>query len=374
MSEAHYEKLTAGTNICIREGEWGNGVYATSDLEKGDIVWKEKAQFLGYSGTRSRAVENKVGEVCDHCFNVTAAYEGTAISPAIPKGCERGFTEAEITSESKPQPIPCDHCTDMWYCSTDCKKASWETYHSALCGPNFTKFLSEYVDDADPSSLKKIKQRILVMKMLLTYKSSLSDTSIAKSHMNSLVCLPPEADDSPLNMTEEQVEWEKEFHRRLLGCLNDKVDKDDYRYSLYYTMLDKMKTNAVELNLSLKFAEGSSPDDTTRSCYTASALFALQSYVNHSCNPNTHRVFYDGFLYFICVRPIKKDDQLVMAYVNPAASISDRQTKLKSHWGIACVCDRCKADLVKLVMFRKLMAGLKEKADNKKAAQETDAG
>ena len=378
MSDSHLEKLTAGTKVCVREGEWGNGVYSTTDLEKGDIIWKEKVQFLGYSGTRANNNGEGTGEVCDHCFKMTAAYEGPKIAPALPVGCDSGFMAESINEKSqlnKTQPITCEHCNSQWYCSLECKQSAWNCYHSALCGPKFTKFLSDYVDTAaDVSSLKKIKQRILVIKMLLTYKSS--ESTFASEHIDNLVSLPPDAEDSPLNMSDEQVIWDKEIHNRLLDCLSTSFNKDNFPYSLYYTMLDKMKTNAVELNLSLKLCDGEQA--VNHSCHSASGLFALQSYVNHSCNPNSHRVFFDGHLHFICVRPIKKDEQLVMAYVNPANSITDRQKKLRSHWGISCVCDRCKADLVKLVMFRKLMAGLKAKADSKKAdpavTHEEDAG
>lgn len=77
------------------------------------------------------------------------------------------------------------------------------------------------------------------------------------------------------------------------------------------------------------------------------AVFRLQSHLNHSCEPSVHANFRKeriNGLEIVTTADIKANEELKITYVDPKASLEDRQTELRKNWGFICVCPRCKRE------------------------------
>jgi hypothetical protein len=72
------------------------------------------------------------------------------------------------------------------------------------------------------------------------------------------------------------------------------------------------------------------------------ALYDLASYINHSCLPNSYKVFIGDTLLLRAIRPIKAGEELTLSYVN--LQEQTRKESLKKTWGIACRCPLCAAE------------------------------
>lgn len=72
------------------------------------------------------------------------------------------------------------------------------------------------------------------------------------------------------------------------------------------------------------------------------ALYDLASYINHSCLPNSYKVFIGDILLLRAIRPIKAGEELTLSYVN--LQEQKRRQYLKKTWGIDCRCPLCAAE------------------------------
>lgn len=68
----------------------------------------------------------------------------------------------------------------------------------------------------------------------------------------------------------------------------------------------------------------------------------VASYFNHSCAPNVCLEIKDGFTICNVIRPIRKNEQLFISYVDEMKNKAERQMELFLRYHIYCTCDRCK--------------------------------
>eukprot|EP01061_Rhynchopus_euleeides_P000650 TRINITY_DN10463_c1_g1_i1.p1 TRINITY_DN10463_c1_g1~~TRINITY_DN10463_c1_g1_i1.p1 ORF type:complete len:382 (+),score=112.59 TRINITY_DN10463_c1_g1_i1:40-1146(+) len=346
--------ITGGTPVEVVRGDWGKGVHIREggEARKGEVLWKERPVVVG-------SCRSPEGVACGNCCMPTRAHGSAVVPlPAIPPGCEGALPSFEQTS-AYPEGISCEHGCE-WYCSTACLEEASTKYHSVCCGGEYRSFLSHLIELVGE---KSANQRVLALKLLCA--SAMSPDPRVAGHVSALVALPHEVSAEPA-----QRKVEVEVFEAFMACVKPGVAAEGLvTFEAYLVMLSKMKANAVELDLWLKVGdeeEAASADAAQRSAVKASGLFALQAFVNHSCVPNGHRVFYNGMLHFVAVRDIPPGEQVLMAYVNPTNTIKDRQAKLSSHWRITCTCEKCAAEAVKLILFRQLLSGLKQKKDDRK--------
>lgn len=70
-------------------------------------------------------------------------------------------------------------------------------------------------------------------------------------------------------------------------------------------------------------------------------IFDILLLINHSC-ASSHFSGFDKICFSICVRPIKKGDQVFINYLlNDVDLTESRQKSLKKLWGFDCKCDKC---------------------------------
>ena len=342
MSDTFESTLCEGLSVGVQKGDWGKGVHARGGVKKGEVLWHERPVVVG-------SCRSGEGVTCANCFAATARHPTDVTPlPAVPAACASAL-DSFTTAPNPPEPIPCDNLCE-YYCSETCRTEAHRNHHSFVCSPQYAALPSTL---ATTLGEKSANQRLLALK-LLTASVTSTDPKI-QGHIEALVPLPYE-----VSKEEDQRAVEQEVYDAFEKVLPEEK-RQVVSFEKYLLMLSKMKANAVELDMWLKVEGDTETYDEQRSAVKASGLFALQAFVNHSCTPNGHRVVYNGALHFVAVEDIPEGEQVLMAYVNPANTIKERQAKLNTHWHITCFCVKCTGETMKLVLFRQLLDGLKKK-------------
>lgn len=78
---------------------------------------------------------------------------------------------------------------------------------------------------------------------------------------------------------------------------------------------------------------------------TSGRIFQDICRVNHSCNPNVHHSWNakEEKETIHAIRPIKPGEEILTAYIHPAAARSRRQSSLLSTFHFTCTCEACSA-------------------------------
>ena len=88
--------------------------------------------------------------------------------------------------------------------------------------------------------------------------------------------------------------------------------------------------------------------DTYDQACEGSAFYALQSCINHSCDPNAHAMKgpedEDGCAVVLAKRDIAAGEEVTISYIDEALSFEERQAALRDY-GFQCRCSRCAAYL-----------------------------
>lgn len=92
-------------------------------------------------------------------------------------------------------------------------------------------------------------------------------------------------------------------------------------------------------------------------------FYALQSCMNHSCDPNAHAMKrtgldIDGSAVILAKRSIAQDEELTISYIDESMDYEDRQAALQDY-GFECRCPRCTAALNATCMPRHAKVELK---------------
>ncbi|KAJ2400670.1 hypothetical protein GGF41_007870 [Coemansia sp. RSA 2531] len=91
--------------------------------------------------------------------------------------------------------------------------------------------------------------------------------------------------------------------------------------------------------------------DTMRDDHGASAvgtaLYLISSHIAHSCDPNAQAVFSEGTdkIAIKTLKPVDKDEELRVSFVDPSLSKEDRQKLLKASYRITCTCPKCESEV-----------------------------
>ncbi|KAJ9451902.1 hypothetical protein DIPPA_29620 [Diplonema papillatum] len=396
--------ITAGTSVNVQSCQWGKGVVTATAVEKGDVLWSEPPIFLGLS-TSDR------GNLCAQCLRVLKGYSGPCPLPAVPAGCEQAGYRPWAESCEAAEPVACAGGCEL-YCSGGCRDTALRRGHRELCGEAYRALLRHLQGGEERNG----NQRLLALKLctakLLGRVEARRGLDAAQgegadkaagldSEQGNSATKPSDLDDTQgedaTQCGDDALDLRTEGMARALVQLGHTPEEETlaeqgeegffrswcaplffegagggsgarvrgFCFEEFMAALWQVRANAVELDLSLRTADPpqGGPSDGNTSL-RASGLFALQAFVNHSCVPTGHRVMHNGRLHFVTVRGIAASGEVLMAYVNPAQGVKERQAKL-SHWKISCTCDKCFTDAMKLVMFRKFMDGLKA---NRKAS------
>ncbi|KAL2070914.1 hypothetical protein VTL71DRAFT_13940 [Oculimacula yallundae] len=199
----------------------------------------------------------------------------------------------------------CSGCKIPYYCSTKCQNGHWKESHSREC-----KVLKK-LPDVPPTAVRAL------IAMLLRNGEGLDageerNWKALESHVSEL--------------KGDGKRWEEIFLQARAGVEFTKAGSEKIEEAIRWLCV--LSTNAFRITL---------PDNTPVGlCFSPTLARA-----NHSCDPNAFIVFDSRTISLRALRPIKKDEQIFISYIDPTEEITLRQSRLKERYFFTCKCTRC---------------------------------
>lgn len=289
VKDANFFKLSYPTNpknpsivkclkLCVDE-KFGRHIVTTQKLNTGDIVIIEKPfhKSLTKIVTQGR---------CVNCF-------------------KSNFLDL----------LPCSSCTTVMFCSDECKKSAWESFH---------KFECSSIDDMteDDSFLMMIQRSLFEILSICGSLENLEKlveenptpitafdidmNSYDSNYLNKkliLVCQSLECAPETL----EDVKFAKSFvdyHEHVKEVWKTEKQRD-FLIKFIVKFIGIMNRNAFKTHW---------PSPSSNVEEQGCAIFLTISMLSHSCSPNLFRVRDGENMVLIVRKPIKVNEQLFLAY------------------------------------------------------------
>lgn len=374
MAECGEEMSVPGFEVRVIGEPKGKGLFALKEFKVGDVIFEERplvcCQFpwnadYGYAS-------------CDFCMRPLECAEENARRLSGKTGLLLPYPQCCPTQKDKQ--TECASCA-VRYCSEQCRIEAWAQYHQVLClkkkvrdGTHHLEILVDLwkhmhypPETASIMLLARIlatvqqaadKEGAVHLFMQFCHQTVNEQEEIAHkllgerfvSDLQALRCimceiftdssvqhwLTPEGFQSLLALvgtngqgvgTSPLSEWVKKVSvLQLSETEREKVD----------TFIDKMYDDIEEVNGSFLNNEGS-------------ALFALQSTCNHSCDPNAATSFpYSNFqLVVSAVKDIAPGEEICLSYLDDCALARSRHSRnkvLRENYLFNCRCPKCDAE------------------------------
>jgi len=306
----------------IQKGEPDTlGVFATSDIQEGDVIFTDSTPW----GSTSIPAISKVtvagrtypGFRCENCCGMTNIWH-------------RVIHQAE--------------CCTTNYCSRRCLEEAKATYHKAICGRDFSWLMNSQKNEATPVHTFDLDRRMWLRILAICVQSGLHPLD----H-------PLIAGLTPNYESGEDVSrrWSLETHvdvpQRILTTLGVDVFKD-MRYDTWVlqTIWARMKNNAHG-----GVSEGYNGPVATEH------VNSLYSFINHSCEPNAEAkdvfstftpcsapVFGSTTLAIIAKKSIKQGEEIFVSYIGEKTEETRKQRNeaLRNWLSEECQCTKCRRE------------------------------
>ncbi|KAJ8501249.1 hypothetical protein OPV22_011801 [Ensete ventricosum] len=206
----------------------------------------------------------------------------------------------------------CSACQVAWYCGTACQKSEWKI-HQSEC-----RALAALSEDR---------------KKMLTSTIRLMVRLILRKQLQSEQVIPTNAMDN----------------YDLVATLESHISEiDEKQLVLYAQMANLVSLVLPSLEIDLK---ETTHNFSKLSCNAhticdgelrplGTGLYPVISIINHSCVPNSVLVFENRVAFVRAMEPIAKGTEILISYIETAATIETRQKDLKQYFFI-CTCSRC---------------------------------
>jgi tetratricopeptide (TPR) repeat protein len=125
------------------------------------------------------------------------------------------------------------------------------------------------------------------------------------------------------------------------GSFKQVLQVDDIAVVDTFNVHDIVACNAFALDPTILIR----PNGQKKSATGNSGIWIRLSYINHSCLPNSQRVFHGDLVLVHTSKPIAKGEEITLNY--SAGDYKDfvaRTEEMESTWGFRCQCAICKAD------------------------------
>ncbi|KAJ7562290.1 hypothetical protein O6H91_03G062700 [Diphasiastrum complanatum] len=287
------------------------------------------------------------------------------------------------------------------FCSEACAEAAWEAYHCLLCTgskslcPN-KSLLSEFKQFADETNdifhlaAQVIANVICKCRKLESVATEVKSEEDAKARNTRMlleawepfamghkrlwwesIALPEDVDPAEEDVFRNQM---KELAANSLGLLKKVLFMEEYAalFSLevygyiigmfelnnleivvaspvedYFIYIDELPHDAkCEAKKITKPALEALGEDYASYCQ-GTGFFAIQSCMNHSCEPNA-KAFKrdedrDGQAVLLAIRKIEEGEEVTISYIDEHLPLEERQLML-ADYGFACQCSKCLQD------------------------------
>ncbi|KAH7397999.1 hypothetical protein BKA64DRAFT_745539 [Cadophora sp. MPI-SDFR-AT-0126] len=202
----------------------------------------------------------------------------------------------------------CSGCKIPYYCSTKCQNAHWKDIHSREC-----KILKK-LPGVPPTAVRALIA-MLLRKGVESDGEEENNWKALESHVE--------------NLKSDVKRWEEIVLQARAGVEFTKAGAERMEEAMRWLCV--LSTNAFRITL---------PDNTPVGlCFSPTLARA-----NHSCTPNAFIVFDSRNVSLRALRPIKKDEEIFISYIDPTEDLPQRQSTLKQRYFFTCKCPRCEGD------------------------------
>ncbi|ORY09409.1 hypothetical protein BCR34DRAFT_568355, partial [Clohesyomyces aquaticus] len=277
----------ARSEICVdSDGECiGDGVFAGEDFEAGTHIYALKRPLAGSLDTE------RLVDTCANCYVWT---EGSSIGSRL-----------YVKEGTKVQ--TCAGCKRFRYCSKSCQREAWNRGHKHEC-----KNLRAVADRDIPKAV------MAAMEILIRRKNGL----IPDHAWEMLLRLDSHIEDFKANGKYGGIEL------MALGTSQFSFTQDTFSKDFVAEMYGRVLTNSLTIVTPSYDPLGIMIDP-------------ILAHINHSCEPNVYLVMDGAEVDIRSLRPLKKDEELFVSYVDNTNPYARRQSELKSRWFFNCKCSKC---------------------------------
>ncbi|XP_058835852.1 uncharacterized protein LOC131692688 [Topomyia yanbarensis] len=296
-----------------------------------DIIMKQMPE-CGRGLVANRAF--KVGEVILHEQPIMAAID-TQVKYLNCDFC---------SNENFHSLIPCPKCPSVMFCNEECLENGQKYIHRFECG------ISE--------KLHHIRSDDYLGIRMFFYGLSLFDGNVGK--MIKFCKSRPKTEVNPLKLDFKNHDRLKEFelfHRvenNNEGYCDEEMYETAFRFltAIYYKIyMTQPQIKSIFVQRRYKNFMLSSLLDYMRTAHFMAIgpgdkyteqLFSFASLCNHSCDPNTLSLYWSGQLKFVVLRPISKNEEILISYgpLYCEHTAADRHY-LTTRMFFECICDAC---------------------------------
>ncbi|KAF2831673.1 SET domain-containing protein [Ophiobolus disseminans] len=263
----------------------GNGFFAGCDLGAGAEIVSLKRPLVGSLDTQH------LQDVCANCYVWT---EGASSGARL-----------YVSEGTKVQ--KCAGCQRFRYCSKICQKEAWNRGHKHEC-----KSLRSLTGRGLPKAV------LACMELLTRRKHGL----IPDDEWATLCELQTHIDDFKKNGAYENIEL------MAMGASQFSLTQNMFNKDFVAAMYARVLTNSMTLITPTLDPLGLILDPTLGN-------------INHSCDPNAFVMMYGSAISLRTLRPIKKDEEVYISYVDITNPYHQRQQELEARWFFKCTCTKC---------------------------------
>ncbi|CAE7202965.1 hypothetical protein P3342_010975 [Pyrenophora teres f. teres] len=275
------------SNICVdSKGESnGNGVFASRRFGAGEEVASFKRPLVGSLETE------RLLDTCANCYVWTEG-SSTGTRLYVPEGVKVD---------------KCAACARFRYCSKACQKAAWNRGHKHEC-----KVLK-------PMAGRGLPKAFLACIELLTRRKH----GLISDQDWEMVCrLPSHVDDFKRNGTYGNIEM------MAMGAPQFALPPNMFDRDFIAAMYARVMSNALTIITPTLDPLGIILDPTLCS-------------LNHSCDPNAFIMMDGPSVSIRTLRPIRKDKEIFISYIDTTYPYHKRQEELQTRWFFTCRCAKC---------------------------------
>ncbi|KAJ2038580.1 mitochondrial import receptor subunit tom20 [Coemansia sp. RSA 922] len=255
--------------------------------------------------------------------------------------------------------LACDKCHEAVYCSEKCRQDAYDGYHQFLCPSSTSSTAREF-------ALLTQQSHELAPILIAKFFGLLVDRE-KKKELARALGVAGETTEADKYTTWEHLECMRYLEllpttsdARILRKLGELMSHSvpglvEFVTSDRYTMLKgKLDYNAYAVHTDVDVPTASESEivsDTMRDDHGASAvgtaLYLISSHIAHSCDPNAQAVFSEGTdkIAIKTLKPVDKDEELRVSFVDPSLRKEDRQKLLKASYRITCTCPKCESEV-----------------------------
>ncbi|KAL4956153.1 hypothetical protein BDW69DRAFT_192654 [Aspergillus filifer] len=248
---------------------------------------------------------------CDEILHIQSPFVAVLDTARLDDTCSGCFGRRQLAAGPEEQIVPraCTGCQVVKYCDKKCQAKDWKFAHSGECA--IFKNLKPKVLPINARALLRVVVRCGMKKNSYTVEELDLFRSL-ETHVRE-VREGDKAQFERIAMTSKAVKAYSgtEFEEEVLSAFGAKLDVNSFNL-----------TNALYDRIGLY-------------------LHPYAALLNHSCDYNAVAGFDGDELYVKTIRPIAKDEQITISYIDTTYPKRIRQKELRERYFFTCQCSKC---------------------------------